>query len=296
MSIGNFDGVHRGHAVLIDRLVTAARRRSVQAVVFTFEPHPAQLLRPEAAPIPLTWLNRKSELLGELGVDLVLAYPTDRRILQYTAEQFFQEIVIEQLAASQLVEGHDFCFGKNRSGNLEVLAQLCDVHQVELDVVTPVTEADETVSSSRVRKLIATGQVAAANALLTQPYRLRGCVTTGARRARQLGFPTANLAKIETLIPAPGVYAGRAHPVGSAQAGFAAALNIGPSPTFADPDQKVEVHLIDYDGDLYGTELTVDFLDRLRDIQTFETVAQLQSQLNADVMAARQVCAGGEIR
>ncbi|HZZ71009.1 MAG TPA: bifunctional riboflavin kinase/FAD synthetase [Pirellulales bacterium] len=286
VSIGNFDGVHQGHARLVAQLTAQARRLGGPAVVFTFEPHPVRLLRPDSAPPPLTWIDRKAELLGELGVDWVFAYPTDQALLNKSARAFFEEIVCGRLQAQALVEGPNFFFGHDRLGTVDVLRQFCAEAQLHLEIMQPLRLDGELVSSSRIRQLIQLGAMAEAARLLTQPYRIRGMVTHGAGRGATIGFPTANLAAVDTLIPAAGVYAGLAYVAGER---YAAAINIGPNPTFGDPQQKIEVHLLDLQRSLYGQPLEVDFSARLRDIQAFAGVEALQTQLAQDVLAARQL-------
>lgn len=284
VTVGNFDGVHRGHAHIVERLREQARRAGGPSVVFTFDPHPVRLLRPDRAPPPLTWTDRKAELLAALGVDVVLAYPTDEALLQLTAREFFDRILRELLGAQAFVEGTNFNFGRDRAGTIDVLRQFATAAGLALEAVEPITLAGDIVSSSRVRRLIAAGNIDEAGQLLTQPYRIRGLVTHGSARGAKLGFPTANLGAVDTLLPGPGVYAGRAI-VGTQS--WAAAVNIGPNPTFGEQQLKVEVHLIGYDGNLYGSPLEVDFLKRLRDVRTFANVDELKTQLQRDVEQTR---------
>jgi riboflavin kinase/FMN adenylyltransferase len=286
LSIGNFDGVHRGHAKLVERLLAKAQELSGPAIVFTFDPHPVRLLRPESAPPPLTWTDRKAQLLADLGVTAIIAYPTDEALLAFTPEEFFARIVQEKLAARAMVEGPNFFFGHNRAGNIETLGQLCQTAAVSLEIVPPVTVAGQIVSSSRVRAAILAGDVDLARQLLTRPYRVRGMVTHGAGRGAKLGFPTANLAAIDTLLPAQGVYAARAI---TAAGNWPTAINIGPNPTFGEQALKVEAHLIGFEGSLYGQPLEVEFLSRLRSIRPFESVEALKNQLNHDIGAAVKI-------
>ena len=286
VSIGNFDGVHRGHARIIDRLTALARRAGSASVVFTFDPHPARILRPDQAPAPLSWTDRKARLLGELGADAVVAYPTDRALLKLDARQFFDRIVRRQLDARALVEGPNFFFGQRRTGSIEVLRQLCEDTEVTLDVVQPVQIGGEIVSSSLIRKLIAAGKLQQAGPLLTQPYRIRGTVVHGAGRGEKLGYPTANLGRVDTLLPGEGIYAGRIWVEGSR---WPAAVSLGPNPTFDEPAPKVEIYAIGYQGSLYGLTAEVDFLARLRDIKRFGSADQLVAQMDRDVAATRQI-------
>ncbi len=185
VAIGNFDGLHLGHARIADRLIERAREAGGPAVVFTFDPHPVRLLRPDLAPPPLTWTDRKAELLAALGVDAVIAYPTDKALLNLSPQQFFDSIVRKALDARAVVEGSNFYFGHNRSGTIDVLRRLTAEAGIVLDVVEPMIVAGQVVSSSRVRRLVGEGRVAAARALLTEPYRIRGAVVEGARPRRQ---------------------------------------------------------------------------------------------------------------
>ncbi len=287
VSIGNFDGVHRGHARIIGQLKESAATISAPVVVVTFDPHPVRLLRPEQAPPPLTWTKRKARLLGQLDVDALVVYPTDEKVLNMSPTEFFQQIVCERLAARAMAEGPNFFFGHNRTGTIETLGTLCRDNGISLTVVDPLRDGRDYISSSRIRKAIHAGDVATACGMLTEPYRIRGMVTHGAARGSKLGFRTANLDAIDTLIPKVGVYAGRAY-IG--QSSFAAAVNVGPNPTFGDQENKVEVHILDFDENVYGEPLEVSFLTRLRDTQRFSDIEQLKQQLDQDIQDTRRVC------
>lgn len=288
VSIGNFDGVHLGHRRIVERLLQRAGEVDGPAIVFTFDPHPVRLLRPDESPPPLTWTERKAQLLKEQGVDWIVAYPTDLELLQLTAPEFFERIVVDALAARAMVEGPNFFFGHDREGNVDLLRTLTEAAGLTLDVVEPLVLNGELVSSSLCRQRIAQGDVAAAAKMLTHPYRIRGMVTHGAGRGAQLGFPTANLEAIDTLLPAAGVFAGRAWTGG---AGYPAAINIGPNPTFGEHAHKVEVHVIDREMALYGEPLEVEFLAKLRDVKSFDSKEQLVEQLSKDITNARKVVA-----
>ncbi len=287
-SIGNFDGVHRGHQAMLNTLTSRARSEGVPAVAVTFDPHPIALLRPEAAPPPLTSIEHRAELLGRYGVDVTVVIPTDRPFLALTAEEFFNRVVRGELHAKGLVEGPNFFFGRNRSGNVTVLRSLCAAHGLEFDVVPPVTVDEQLVSSSVIRSLIEAGDLGHAVRLLGHPYRVRGTVGRGAERGRTLGFPTANLFDVATLTPANGVYAALANTVEGRRA---AAVNVGPNPTFGEVARKIEVHVLDFTGDLYGQSLDVDFVDRVRDVKRFASVEDLRTQLERDVAAVRALTA-----
>jgi riboflavin kinase / FMN adenylyltransferase len=286
VAIGNFDGVHQGHRQIVRRLLVRAGAVGGPAIVFTFDPHPVRLLRPEQCPPPLTWTERKAELLSSLGVHWIVAYPTDETLLRLSAREFFDRIVCGTLSARALVEGPNFFFGHNREGTIERLREWATAAGITLDVVPPVEVDGAVVSSSRVRELLSAGEVDSANRLLGVPYRIRGMVTHGAGRGAKIGFPTANLDAIDTLLPAEGVYAGRAWMSGQ---NWPAAVNLGPSPTFRDATIRLEAHLINHDEFLYGQPMEVDFLSRLRDIRPFASAEALVEQLNMDVDQVKQI-------
>jgi riboflavin kinase/FMN adenylyltransferase len=286
VAIGNFDGVHLGHARLVERLRVMAKSVGGPAVVFTFDPPPVRVLRPEAAPEPLLWLDRKLEILEELGADAVLVYPTDRTFLEMEARVFFDRVVRDCLIARAMVEGPNFFFGRNRSGNVESLRRFCEEANMPFEVAAPVEIDGQIVSSSRVRSLVMTGRLDEARAMLGRPYRIRGTVIHGVSRGVTIGFPTANLGGIDTLLPGEGIYAARAlvercwHP---------AAVSLGPNPTFDEGQLKVEVHIIGFQGDIYGQPIEVDFLARLRDIIRFDGVAALKAQLARDIVRTLEI-------
>ena len=286
VSIGNFDGVHCGHRAMVKALVARARAEDVPAVALTFDPHPIELLRPHAAPPRLTTTSYRAELLQRYGVDCVIVLPTTPRFLTMTAEDFFHTIVRTELQARGLVEGPNFFFGRNRSGSITVLRGFCTQYDLNLDIIAPVIVDEQLVSSSVIRSLIEAGDLTESVRLLGHPYRLSGTVGHGAERGRALGFPTANLVDMANLVPGDGVYAATTT-IGGTR--FAAAVNVGPNPTFGESAKKAEVHVLDFVGDLYGKVLDVDFLERIRDVRRFSSVDELLSQLRIDVDAVRLV-------
>ncbi len=290
LAIGNFDGVHLGHAQIISRLVAQAASLEGPSVVFTFDPHPASLLRPQQVSERLVTVDRKLELLEQLGVDVVVVYPTDKQLLELSAEAFFETIVLAGLDARVIVEGTNFFFGRDREGTIEKLETLCRQHQVQLELVQPVELDGDVVSSSRLRRLISRGDLETANRMLTSPYRVRGRIQQGSGRGQGLGFPTANLGELATLLPADGVYAGCGYIDGRS---WPAAVNIGGNPTFEDPAAKFEVHLVGFSGSRYGEMIDIELFTRLRDVLRFEDPEQLRSQIEEDVQQAREVA--GEV-
>jgi riboflavin kinase/FMN adenylyltransferase len=284
VAVGNFDGVHRGHAALI----AAARGLGRGPVVpVTFDPHPLLLLAPDKYQPPLTTVAERARLLHAVGADHVVVLQTTPELLDLSPDAFFASVVRGALAARGLVEGFNFRFGKGRAGSNDTLRTLCAAADIEFREVPPFALAGRPVSSSRVRDALAAGDVAAATELLARPYRVCGVVATGARRGRTIGFPTANLERIETLVPAEGVYAVSVVTRGEM---FPGAAHIGPNATFGEQARTVEVHLLDFAGDLYGQELVVDFVARLRGTRKFETVDALVEQMRRDVAEAKRLC------
>lgn len=284
VSIGNFDGVHRGHAALIAELRRQADALGGPAVALTFDPHPIELLRPDQAPPRLTTTEDRSQFLLDLGVDCVLVLRATDKLLSLRAAEFFAEVIQKRLQARALVEGNNFGFGRGREGDVTTLARLCEPAGIALTVVPPVVLDGIEVSSSRVRSELMSGNVREAASLLGRPYRLHGLVVEGQRRGQKLGFPTANLEQVPILIPGDGVYAVRVPQEGTT---WPAAANIGPNPTFGENARKVEIHLIGFQGDLYGRPLAVDFIERLRDTRPFPNMAELIEQLRRDIDQAR---------
>ncbi len=294
VTVGNYDGVHRGHAALLLQIVLQARALQTPSVVVTFDPHPLELLRPGAAPPRLTTAAERAALLHDLGVGQVVILRTTADLLALEPEAFFEAVLVRGLQARALVEGHNFAFGRRRRGTIATLADLCGQHGLALTIVPRQDLATEEISSTAIRQALIAGDVVRAEHLLGRPYRLQGRVIAGAQRGRTLGFPTANLAEVATLIPRDGVYAVR---VCLGDQVWPGAANIGPNPTFGETARKVEVHLIDYPGgDLYGTTLGVDFIARLRDTRAFAGVEDLLAQLRRDIDTARAMTTLGDTR
>ncbi len=286
VAVGNFDGVHRGHAALVAQARELARTVGGPATIITFDPHPLQLLAPERFQPPLTTSADKAALLRSVGVDAVAILRTDRDLLQLAPATFFRQMLIERFRLKGLVEGFNFRFGHDRAGSIETLRDECGKIGIPLTVVPPYQVEGAIVSSSRVRDALSAGDVAMAATLLNRPYHLNGIVVEGAKRGRTIGFPTANLGAVPTLLPADGVYAVRAN---AGETSWAGAANIGPNPTFGENARKIEVHLIGFAGDLYGQALRVEFIQRLRGTRPFASAADLVAQLRIDVEQARNL-------
>ncbi len=290
VSIGNFDGVHRGHVQLVQCFARIARERHVPAVAVTFHPHPVELLRPEQSPAPLNSTERKAELLHEHGADEVVVIRTTLELLRLTAEEFFDAVIHGSMHAAGLVEGPNFGFGRDRSGTITTLNRLCAGSNMRLEVVDPLAIDGQVVSSSRARQCLAAGDMEHAARLLGRSHRVRGRVVTGAGRGRALGFPTANLSDCAVFLPANGVYAARA--TANAET-WPAAVHVGPNATFGESARTIEAHLIGFQGDLVGRTIDLDFVERLRETVPFASVAELVRQIERDVEQTRAIVAVG---
>lgn len=293
VTIGAYDGVHLGHRAVIDEMRRLASERGCETAVVTFDRHPATVVRPDSAPKLLTDLDQKIELLATTGVDYTLVIHFDRERSQESAEDFVHEVLAGCLNARAVVVGHDFHFGRGRAGNVSLLAAMGG--ELGFDVLgLRLTEGDgEAISSTRIRALIASGDVAAAAALLGRPHQVRGTVHAGDKRGRELGFPTANVhVAADILLPGDGIYAGwYLRPDGTRHA---TAISLGRRPTFYD-DQKeslLEAFLLDFEGDLYGETARVEFVTHLRDELRFDSVDALVAQMQSDVAEARAALEG----
>lgn len=280
ISIGNFDGVHRGHQAMLADVVAHARRHSLPAVVVTFDPHPVSVLRPDIAVPRLTTISTRRALLKQYGVDEMIVLPVDSELLNMSPLRFFQEVIQGNLCALGIVEGPDFRFGKDREGDIQFLRRQCQETGVHLSVFPAVLDADEMISSTRIRTLLSEGQISQAINLLGHPYAISGTVGQGAGRGQKLGIPTANLQDVQELVPQNGVYAAQCEIDGRHHA---VAVNIGPNPTFVDYSQKVECHIIGYSGDIYDQKLQVQLISRIRSIRKFADTQDLMVQVKQDI-------------
>lgn len=292
ITVGTFDGVHRGHVALLEALAAVAREEGLPRVVVTFHPHPLRVVRPDAAPPLLTTRTEKVELLAQAGAGRVVFLRFDSALADYSPERFVEEILVARLGLARLVIGYDHGFGRDRSGDAGTLRDIGARLGFRVDVVPPVHAGDGAISSTRIRNALETGDVRTAALGLGRPYSFRGLVVRGDGRGRALGYPTANLRieDAEKLVPAEGIYAVHVHGrTGTAQG----LLHLGPRPTFPDAAPTVEVHLLDFDGDLYGESLEVALCERLRDVQRFETAEALVVAMDRDRAAARALFAAG---
>lgn len=288
VTVGTFDGVHRGHWEVLQEICRRARATGGRSILVTFHPHPLRVVRPEHAPPLLTTLAEKREVLAESGLEYVVFVPFTRTLQRYRARRFVEEILLGRLGMNELVIGYDHGFGKNREGSVETLRQIGREMGFGVDVVEAFHVEGEPVSSSRIRRLLGDGQAAAAARLLGRPYWLQGVVVRGERRGRELGFPTANIevGDPEKMLPKEGVYAAYGIVRGERVPGL---LHLGPRPTFPGFSPTIELHLLDWSGDIYGDHVRVEVIDRIRDIAPFPSADALIQAIRGDEREGRRM-------
>ena len=281
LTVGTFDGLHRGHRAVLDRVVERADATGAAACLVTFEPHPLKILKPESAPARLATADERKEVLPLTGLDYAVFLPFTRELSLYSAEQFVLELLLERFRLKELVIGYDHGLGRDREGDVGILAALGRAHGFPVHVVPPVELDGRPISATRIRGRIAAGDVEWAARALGRPYAVSGTVVHGDGRGRDLGFPTANLRTPEgdKLLPREGIYAVRAF--GRAPLG-PGLLHLGPRPTFQGSLPSTELHLLHFEGELYGEVVRVEFLKRLRDVRPFSSAAELVVQMRRD--------------
>ncbi|MFJ6770886.1 bifunctional riboflavin kinase/FAD synthetase [Kitasatospora sp. NPDC091257] len=295
VTIGSFDGVHRGHQLIIGRAVERARELGLPAVVVTFDPHPREVIRPGSHPPLLAPHPRRAELIAELGVDAVLVLPFTTEFSQESPETFVRQVLVDALSARVVIEGPNFRFGHRAAGDVALLGELGRADDFEVEVVDlqvcGTAGAGEPFSSSLTRRLVESGDMAGAGEVLGRPHRVEGVVVRGAQRGRELGYPTANVETVpHSAIPADGVYAGWLTADGER---MPAAISVGTNPTFDGTARTVEAYAIDRVGlDLYGMHVAVDFLAYLRGMEKFDSIDALLDRMADDVKRARELTDG----
>ncbi len=287
VTIGVFDGVHRGHQQIVGRAVQRARDTGQPAVVLTFDPHPSEVVRPGSHPAVLTPLRRKADLLAQLGVDVVCVMPFTTEFSRLDPAEFVHLVLVEHLHAAAVVVGENFRFGHRAAGDLSTLRTLGRTFGFSTEEVPLLRDDDVTLSSTFVRSSIDAGEVERAAEALGRPHRIDGIVVRGAGRGKQLGYPTANVrSDRHVAVPADGIYAGWAVLRGER---LRAAISVGTNPTFEGKDRTVEAFILDFDEDIYGVELGVEFVERIRGMEKFDRVEDLVEQMGRDVEKARRI-------
>ena len=292
VTVGSFDGVHLGHQAVLREIARRAEAAGRASVLVTFEPHPLEVVNPQAAPPQLTTGPERREILAQTALDLAYFLRFDRQVAAMSPEEFVRGVLLGRCGMQELVIGHDHGFGRGRSGDVETLRHLGAVHGFDVDVVAPVDFGDQHVSSSRVRRAVAGGDLGSAARMLGRPYTVSGLVGHGAGRGRQIGVPTINLVDVppQKLLPPDGVYAVEVEWRGGRTGGM---MHQGPRPTFVDGRRTLEANLFDFEGDLYGEWVRITWVKRLRDIERFTSVEQLQHQMERDRVGAQAALASG---
>lgn len=286
VTIGNFDGVHRGHREIFRRVREAATHAGGVSVVITFEPHPLTVV-PSTKQIHLiTTATEKEELVEAAGIEYLLVIPFTQEFSRITAQEFVCRVLVEQVGIKHLIIGYDYAFGRNREGGITLLAELGREFGFSVEVLPPIGEADHVFSSSEIRRLVGEGDVARVAPLLGRHFSIGGTVVHGRNRGKELGFPTANLVSDHELIPRDGVYAVKILLDGDWYDGV---CNIGTAPTFGDGQRTIEAFLFGFDGDLYNRELRIYFIERLRGEVAFPDFDTLRHAISADVARAREI-------
>ncbi|GAC58520.1 flavokinase/FAD synthetase [Gordonia hirsuta DSM 44140 = NBRC 16056] len=298
VTIGVFDGVHRGHAQLIAAATRAAAERGIPSVLMTFDPHPSEVVRPGTHPPQLSTLSRRAELAQEMGIDVFCVVPFTATLARKSPEEFAHDVLVEQLHAAQVVVGDNFTFGHKAAGDVAKLRELGERFGFEVEAVSLFGEHTLTFSSTYIRSCVAAGDVELAAEALGRPHRVEGVVVHGQKRGRDLGYPTANVSvTTHAAVPGDGVYAAwfTVERSGNEPEGmeigrrYPAAVSVGTNPTFAGQHRTVEAYVLDVDADLYGQHVAVDFVSRIRGMETYDSLEALIAAIADDVDRARVI-------
>jgi riboflavin kinase/FMN adenylyltransferase len=287
LTIGNFDGVHKGHLVLFDKVKEIANAIGGQSVVMTFDPHPIKIMKPGNGPPLRTWIKPKLRLISEAGIDVIFCLPFTRQFGSISGRDFVRDILVEGIGVQEVVVGYDYTFGNKRQGNINLLKDMGKELGFKVHVVEPVYLGQTLVSSTSIRNLVREGNLAEANRLLGRDYQISGVVIKGAGRGTKLlNIPTANLSPVDELIPKRGVYAVE---VEMDTGRYYGVCNIGHNPTFGENPLSIEIHLLDFSGDILGKELAINFIKLLRKERPFNAEGELAEQIMKDIKRAREL-------
>jgi riboflavin kinase / FMN adenylyltransferase len=289
VTIGNFDGVHLGHREIFRRVKHAAAELEGVSVAITFRPHPLKVLVPDRNFKLITTYAEKESLIEASGIDYLISIPFSREFAKIPARDFVHDILVRRMGVRKIIIGYDYAFGRNREGDVDLLRRLGAEYGFAVEMLEPIGNGETPYSSSIIRSMIEDGDVGAVVPLLGRYFSVGGPVVHGLHRGKSLGFPTANVDPEEELLPKPGVYAVKVKYAGAMYKG---ACNIGFNPTFRNGKLSVEVHVLDFDGDLYGRDLRVYFVERIRDERTFPDAGSLMQAIENDVAVCRQVLSG----
>ncbi len=290
ITIGNFDGVHIGHQALFHEVIEKADALGGTSIVMTFEPHPTRVLKQNDHPPLITLYEQKVELIASSGIDILICFPFTREFAAISAKEFVEDILLKRIGMKAIVIGRDYTFGRNREGNLDLLqtyAENLGFEVIVADSIQTFHTKPGRISSTHIREIVMAGKVAEAQKLLGRYYQIRGIVATGRNRGgRLLGFPTANITLHDELCPKTGIYAVTVE-CGSKQ--YKGVANIGYRPTFEDHEFAVEVHILDFNDDIYGQKIRVNFIQRIRDEIKFSNISELSDQIKKDIVKAREI-------
>ena len=287
LTIGNFDGVHKGHLALFDKVMERAKAINGQSVVMTFDPHPIKVMSPGNGPPLITPIEQKLELISNTGIDVIICLAFTLEFASMPAEDFVQDILTNRLGVREIVVGYDYTFGQKRQGNVSLLREMGDKLGFRVHVTDPIHLDDAVVSSTSIRELVQQGNLVDAKKFLGRDYQISGTVVKGkGRGGRLLGFPTANLKPVDELIPKRGVYAVI---VRIDDKNYCGVTNIGYNPTFGDDTLSVETHVLDFSENIVGKTIRVKFIQRLRDEKTFSDVKELSDRITQDIEQARKL-------
>ena len=288
VTVGTFDGVHRGHQKILQRVIDRASEKQAESALLTFDPHPREVLQEQPMPL-LSTVAERADLLEEVGIDRFIVLPFTKEFSRMQPEQYVKEVLVDTIGLRQIVVGYDHSFGYRGRGDTQLLRSLGKTHQFDVEVISKQIVSQAAVSSTRIRELVGeTGHVREASELLSRPYSLAGTVVEGEKRGREIGFPTANLGNIaeRKIIPARGVYAAVVTEENAAaplvDSSRPAMVNVGYRPTFEGEDYAVEAHILDFNGDLYGRTLRLHFIERIRDEKSFSGPDELVAQIRRD--------------
>lgn len=287
LAIGAFDGLHKGHQLIINKALKEARKKHSPAAVLSFHPHPLEVIAGKTPPPSIVSRRQKISILQEMGVDYYFEQEFDRNFAQLKAEEFINNILIDKIKVNTVVVGDDFRFAYKNEGNVEILKEMGELHQFETKIISQLHASDDRISSTRIRNLLKKGKIKKAEKLLGRPYQLCGKVIHGKKRGRKLGFPTANL-KLEAnyALPPEGVYAVKVY---HGDQEYIGAANLGDNPTFNNQELSFEVYILDFDGDLYGKRLCVNFIEFIRGEEDFSDKEKLIEQMEQDILYTRRL-------
>jgi len=287
LTIGNFDGVHKGHLILFDMVKERAKSIDGQSALMTFDPHPIKVMKPGNDPPLITLTRQKLELIEDANIDVIFCIPFTKEFASISASEFVQDILVDRIGVKEVVVGYDYTFGQGRKGDIRLLQEMGEALGFMVHVVEPVHVGNKLVSSTSIRKLVQDGNLPEAKQLLGRDYQILGTVVRGKDRGgRLLGFPTANLELIDELVPKVGVYAVK---IVVGDQSFNGVTNIGYNPTFGKGPFSVETHILDFKEDLLGKSIQVKFVKRLRDERPFGSIKDLSDQIGRDVLSARKL-------